>query len=108
MGYSIMKHIITGLLLSLMSTVGWSNSLSTLFIVAEQDSQAVENRYIPVASFPDRASCETSIKPENYVIAETLELTLTMKCLKTDESAGVFSLQHLGEDAFHTKPCNNL
>ena len=49
MGYSIMKHIITGLLLSLMSTVGWSNSLSTLFIVAEQDSQTVENRYIPVA-----------------------------------------------------------
>jgi hypothetical protein len=103
-----MKQIITGLLLSLMSAVGWGNSLSTLFIVAEQRSPAVENQYIAVASFPDRASCETSIKSENYLVAETLELTLTMKCLKTDESAGVFSLHHLGEDAFHTKLCNDL
>ena len=99
-----MRNIITGLLLTLMIPVGWSESFWTLYAISEQRSPAVENQYIAVASFPDRASCETSIKSENYVVAETLEITLTMKCLKTDESAGVFSLHHLREDAFHKRP----
>jgi len=83
-----MKRIITGLLFSLISIASWSDTYWTLFVVATGKSKTTDSRYVALASFSDRASCEKSIKTNNYFIAETLETKILIRCLRTDEPAG--------------------
>ena len=83
-----MKHIITGLLLLLMCTVGWGDSFCTLYAVAEQRSPENRSQYIALISFSDRAACEESVKTTNHLIAEALETKILLRCLKTDGAAG--------------------
>jgi uncharacterized membrane protein len=83
-----MKHIIVGLLLMLMSPVGWSDSFWTLYAVAEQRSPENKSQYIALISFSDRTACEESVKTTNHLIAETLETKILIRCLKTDGAAG--------------------
>ena len=83
-----MKNIIVGLLLLLMSTVGWGDSLWTLYVIAEQRSPESRSQYIALVSFSDRAACEESVKTTNHLIAETLETKILIRCLKTDGAAG--------------------
>lgn len=58
----------------------------SIFLVASQAGiSGLEETYIPIASFNDRASYENAIKSRFEIILSFEETNLTIACLRTDE-----------------------
>ena len=84
--------------LSTTSHLAHADVFWSLYLIVREPLASKEESYIPLSSFKNRAMCEESIKSASYVVAETTEFSISLRCLKTDEPAG-FPTKHLDKNS---------
>lgn len=57
----------------------------SIFLIVMNISSNAPVQYIPIASFPDRLSCEEAIITQTSLITTFDETSVLIRCMKTDE-----------------------
>lgn len=58
---------------------------SLFFIISKLENAKIFDRYVPIASFDDRISCENAIISQSELILTFGNTNVSVTCIKTDE-----------------------